>query len=157
MYTWNEAVFHTKQEEAFRLASEVDRWPELLPHYRSVKFLEGDSAKGGIVEMAAVRPFGRGLKWPVWWMSEMEIDAAESVVRYRHIRGVTKGMDVEWNLTNLGDEIIVTIVHKWNRPAIGVRAAADLIGNVFVHHIADRTLAGLKRAADKRAEVVQYG
>jgi hypothetical protein len=43
-------------------------------------------------------------------------------------------------------------VHVWNGPAwplIGEMAARGVIGPVFVHGIAARTLAGLARAAER--------
>jgi hypothetical protein len=45
----------------------------------------------------------------------------------------------------------VTIVHEWSGPGwplIRRPAAAWVIGPVFVHGIASRTLAGLKRAVE---------
>src|SRR4029077_15754373 len=74
----------------FQAAGEVERWPDLLNHYRGVRMLErrGD---GGIVEMAAWRPFGP-LRCPTWWVSEMWVDATRPAVRYRHVRGITAGM-----------------------------------------------------------------
>ena len=135
----------------FRAASEVERWPELLPHYRWVRFLERGTA-GGIVEMAAWRPFGAALRYPTWWVSEMSIDREEPRIRYRHIRGITKGMHVAWEFTSSPSDVTVTITHWWDGPAwplIG-RPAADLvIGPVFVHGIAQRTLAGIAREAEK--------
>ena len=81
-------------------AVEVERWPELLPHYRWVRRLErrGD---GGLVEMAAWRPFGP-LNYPTWWVSEMWVDRAAPAVRYRHVRGITSGMDVVWRIEPAG-------------------------------------------------------
>ena len=46
------------------------------------------------------------------------------------------------------------IVHEWDGPAwplIGKLAARMVIGPVFVHGIASRTLAGLAHAAERRA------
>ena len=59
-------------ERVLEAAVEVERWPELLPHYRWVRMLErrGD---GGLVEMAAWRPFGP-VRYPTWWVSEMWVD-----------------------------------------------------------------------------------
>ena len=47
--------------------------------------------------MAAWRPFGP-LKWPTWWQSEMWVDPERREVRYRHVRGITTGMDVVWRI-----------------------------------------------------------
>lgn len=134
----------------FEAAADVERWPERLRHYRWVRFNQR-RADGGVVEMAAVRPFGP-LRWPVWWESEMWIDAARREVRYRHIRGITKGMDVIWSVVPRGpNETEVTIVHTWDGPPwpmIRVPAAEWVIGPVFVHGIAARTLAGLASAVE---------
>ena len=131
---------------AFTAASDVSRWPAILPHYRWVRFLER-RGQGGVVEMAAHRPFGL-VAYPTWWVSEMAVDGGRGEIRYRHIRGITTGMDVVWRVVPDGDGVDVTIIHEWTGPSwplIG-RLAADLvIGPVFVHVIASRTLAGLKR------------
>jgi hypothetical protein len=135
--------------DVFLAARSVERWPDWLPHYRWVRWRErhGD---GGQVEMAAWRPFGIA-RWPVWWVSEMRVDHARRAVGYRHVEGITGGMDVEWTLTEEGGVTRVTIVHEWAGPAwplIGGAAARLVIGPVFVHGIASRTLAGLKRVLE---------
>ena len=133
----------------FQVARDVEQWPTILPHYRWVRFLER-RGEGGVVEMAARRPFGP-LAFPAWWVSEMAVDRPRGEIRYRHLRGITTGMDVVWRLVPNGEGVDVTIVHEWAGPGwplIG-RLAADLvIGPVFVHGIASRTLAGLKRALE---------
>jgi hypothetical protein len=61
-------------------------------------------------------------------------------------------MDVEWTFEKNGDATLVRIVHVWNGPTwplIGELAARGVIGPVFVHGIASRTLAGLARAAER--------
>jgi ribosome-associated toxin RatA of RatAB toxin-antitoxin module len=134
----------------FDAASDVERWPELLGHYRWVRMLERRPG-GGVVEMAAWRPFGP-VRYPTWWVSEMWLEPAEWVVRYRHIRGITTGMDVEWRLVPADAGTDVTIVHEWEGPAWPVirRPAAEwVIGPVFVHGIASRTLAGIARAVER--------
>ena len=137
-------------ERMFALAADVERWPEHLPHYRWVRFLERREG-GGVVEMAAWRPFGP-LRYPTWWVSEMAIDRAASTVRYRHIRGITTGMDVLWSVVPGPGGLEVTVTHWWDGPAwplIRVPAARLVILPLFVHAIAQRTLAGLARAAER--------
>ena len=149
MRTVDRAIIRASIDDAFRAASDVERWPELLPHYRWVRFLER-RPDGGVVEMSANRPFGP-LNWPTWWVSEMWIEPACRAVRYRHVRGVTSGMDVEWTLRDGADGVDVSIVHEWSGPPwplIRRPAAEWVIGPVFVHGIASRTLAGLKRAVE---------
>ena len=136
----------------FEAASEVERWPAILSHYRWVRRLEGS-----LVEMAAWRPFGV-FKYPTWWVSEMTLDRAAGEIRYRHVRGITRGMNVVWRMVEVGGGsgggVDVEVVHTWDGPAwplIG-RLAADLvIGPVFIHGIASRTLAGIKRSVEDAA------
>ena len=135
------------------MAAAVERWPEILTHYRWVRRLEGN-----LVEMAAWRPFGP-LKYPVWWVSEMTLDRPAGAIRYRHVRGITRGMKVEWRMVEVGGGsggggggVDVEIVHTWDGPAwplIGGLAANLVIGPVFIHGVASRTLAGIKRAVER--------
>jgi uncharacterized membrane protein len=133
-------------ERVFRAAIDVEQWPTRLAHYRWVNMLERRN-DGGLVEMAAWRPFGV-LNYPTWWVSEMRIDRSGFAVHYRHVRGITTGMDVVWQLRPANGRTDVTIVHDWlgpRWPLIGPAAASWVIGPVFIHGIASRTLAGLAR------------
>lgn len=137
-------------ERVFACAAEVERWPEWLAHYRRVRFLERGADGGGLVEMAAWRAFGP-LLWPTRWVSEMRVDRDAPAVRYRHVRGITRGMDVEWAFAPRTGGVAVTITHLWSGPAwplVGPAAARWVIGPVFIHAIAQRTLAGVARVAE---------
>lgn len=135
-------------------AVRVERWPAILPHYRRVVRVDGPAGGDGIVEMAAWRPFGP-FAWPTWWRSRMWVDATRREIRYRHIGGITTGMDVLWTIEPAdGGCSDVTIVHEWTGPRWGPlrRPAAEwVIGPIFVHGIASRTLAGVARAAERDA------
>ena len=142
--------FRAAPERVFEVAADVERWPERLAHYRYVRF-ESRQGDRGVVAMSAHRPFGP-LAWPTWWTSEMEIDRARNEVRYRHVRGVTTGMTVAWRLRPERGGTTVTLVHEWDGPPWGPlrRVAAEwVIGPVFVHGIASRTLAGLARYCER--------
>ncbi len=149
MRTVDELVFRCGVDRAWDLASDVERWPVHLAHYRYVRTLERRADGSCVVAMSANRPFGP-LDWPTWWTSEMWTDPAARTVRYRHVKGITTGMDVLWSLVPVRDGVVVTIVHEWTGPRwplIRRPAAEWVIGPVFVHGIASRTLAGLARAA----------
>jgi ribosome-associated toxin RatA of RatAB toxin-antitoxin module len=135
----------------YEAARDVERWPEWLPHYRWVRFHDKRGAGEGLVEMAAWRPFGP-LRWPTWWMSEMSVEPAVPRIRYTHVRGITRGMDVAWDFEPSPEGVRVTITHKWKGPPwplIGTLAAESVIGPVFVHGIASRTLAGVAARAER--------
>jgi len=148
MRTLDRLYMRAAPDRVFQLAADVEQWPRLLSHYRWVRMLERHT-DGGVVEMAAWRPFGR-LKYPTWWVSEMRVDRAARAVYYRHIRGITAGMQVAWELEPAAGGTDVTIVHDWTGPPwpLGKLAAKLVIGPVFVHGIASRTLAGIGRHAE---------
>jgi hypothetical protein len=145
----------------FEIAADVERWPVHLDHYRFVRFHDRRCDGGGLVEMSANRPF-MAANWPTWWTSLMSVTSpgAEKTagrppsIRFRHVKGVTRGMEVEWQFEPTRSATLVRIVHVWNGPAwplIGELAARGVIGPVFVHGIASRTLAGLAHAAERMA------
>lgn len=152
MYTIDELDMRAPVEACFRAAADVERWPERLPHYRWVRFHRRDGFGTGRVEMAARRSFGP-FPYPVWWVSEMHLDEQRPAVVYHHVDGVTRGMDVEWSFADLGDGLTrVRIVHDWPAgPAWPLPRAArrliaeQIIGPVFIHHVAGRTLRGIRR------------
>jgi ribosome-associated toxin RatA of RatAB toxin-antitoxin module len=149
MRTVDTIRIHAPLARVFGAAAGVERWPEFLPHYRWVRFLERRD-DGGRVAMSAWRRFGP-FPWPTWWVSEMSVHPDEPAVRYRHVGGITKGMDVVWRFREEDGGVEVEIVHEWpgpRWPLIGGPAANLVIGPVFIHHIASRTLAGVKRLAE---------
>ena len=155
MTTIDEQRVRAPLARIFSLAVDVERWPALLPHYRFVRFQERRGDGGGIVDMSANRPFGL-LQWPTWWRSRMAVrrvgEPGGPSIRFTHIGGVTTGMDVEWTFEPVGADTHVRIVHVWDGPPIpglGAFAATHLIGPVFVHGIASRTLSGLASAAER--------
>lgn len=152
MRTTDEGHSSASLADVFNIVRNVEQWPQHLPHYRWVKMLERDADGGGIVEMCANRPFG-SLNWRTWWRSLMEVDHARPAVRFRHIGGITTGMDVDWAFTPSPTGTHISLLHVWNGPnwpLIGGFAATAVIGPVFVHGIASLTMAGLVRAAESR-------
>jgi uncharacterized membrane protein len=150
VHTVDRARIRAPLERVFDAAANVEHWPEILSHYRWVRFLDR-AGGGGLVEMAASRPFGP-FRYPTWWVSQMTVDRPAGEIRYRHVRGITSGMAVVWRLVAAAGGVDVTVVHDWAGPAwgpVGRLAARLVIGPVFVHGIASRTLAGIKRAAER--------
>jgi len=152
MRTVDRLLMRAPLDRVFAASSDVLAWPRILPHYRYVR-AEGRNGDAEIVAMSANRPFGP-FNWPTWWTSKMWIDTAAHTVRYTHVRGITTGMDVLWSMHETPAGIEVTIVHDWDGPPwplIGSLAASLVIGPVFVHGIASRTLAGIAKHLEQRA------
>lgn len=156
MYTENVVQMHGSFERMFALAADVERWQVILPHYRWVKRLRGTDTNR-VVEMAARRDF-----IPVKWVSIQEVHHDQRKIIYRHIGGFTKGMYVEWTFTPINPDEPdgaqhVKISHdftlKW--PLIGSFVAQKIVGNLFVHYIANKTLNRIKQLVEAEARQAQ--
>ena len=147
MHTSNSVLMRAPTERIFELACAVERWPELLPHYRGVREIERDGPRR-IVAMAAHRD---GI--PVRWWAEQVCEPDVPRITFRHVRGVTKGMEVEWSFTPTPDGVLVRIDHEltlgW--PLIGRLVAERVIGPFFVANIAGKTLRRIKQIAEAGA------
>jgi ribosome-associated toxin RatA of RatAB toxin-antitoxin module len=146
MRTSTSLFMRAQAARIYALAAEVERWPELLPHYRWVTVLERDtSGRRKLVEMAARRGWV-----PVSWQAVQELDPETPSIRFRHVRGITTGMAVEWRFDAREGGTQVSIHHEltlgW--PVVGELIAEQIIGPQFVHHIAGLTLARLKQLVE---------
>lgn len=148
MHTVNRALIDAPADRIYDLAARVEDWPHLLRHYRYVNVLEavvGADRRSRLIKMGAERS---GI--PVSWTALQHLDPRNSRIRYRHVGGVTLGMDVVWRLESAAGKTEVTIEHDllstrwWLRLAV----CEFIVGTVFVESIADHTLAGIKRAAE---------
>ena len=154
MITIDEHLVRAPAEVCYRIAADVENWPAILPHYRWVRFHDKRDFGQGVVEMAAWRPFPAGINYPTWWVSEMRSAPDEPAVYYKHIAGITRGMDVKWEFNRRGQDTFIRLFHTWDGPSwplIRGIAANLVIGPHFVSAIAQRTLAGVARAAEQRA------
>jgi aromatase len=147
MHTETTVRIQGSADAVFAYAARVEDWPRLLPHYRDVRVI-ATRAGGRVVEMRARRgPI------PVWWWARQEVIPAERRIRYTHLRGVTRGMEVEWRITPEEDGVVVTIVHdlslRW--PLIGRVVGDWIIGPKFVEPIAGATLRTIKALVEQDA------
>ncbi len=129
----------------FRVGADVERWPEILPHYRWVRFRQRQGFATGVVEMAAWRSFGV-IDFPTWWVSKMWHDRDAPAVYYEHVEGITSRMAVRWEFEARGTQTLIRVVHEWEGPRwplIGRLAASAVIGPGFISAIARRTIAGV--------------
>ncbi|MEX1185037.1 MAG: SRPBCC family protein [Gemmatimonadaceae bacterium] len=151
--TIDERIVAAAPTTMFDVARDVESWPAHLRHYRYVRFRAPAPEGVPVVEMSAYRHFGP-IGWPTWWLSLMELIPERPAIRFRHIGGITREMDVEWSFEPVAAGTRVRIVHAWDGPRwplIGVYAARRVIGPVFIHGIASRTLAGLAAVAERAA------
>jgi hypothetical protein len=143
MRTSNVITIQAPLPVIFNVASDLARWPDFLSHYRYNRFLS-PMPWGGIVKMSAVRTF-----IPTTWISIYRIDVEKCQLHFEHLRSTlnaTRGMIVVWHFTQTPEGIRIEITHdldlRW--PLIGGFVGRVIVGQFFIHHIATRTLAGLK-------------
>jgi len=148
MQTANTVEMAGDLDRIVTLAADIERWPIILPHYRWVTLLEGGGDRK-TVEMAARR--GR---FPVKWRAIQEIERSgdSPIIRFRHIGGVTKGMEVAWTFTEVPGAIAVRIDHAFSPPwpVVGDLIASRIIGPHFVEAIAGQTLRTIKAIVEDR-------
>lgn len=145
MFTEDHITINAAPERIFALAARVEDWPEILPHYRWVTVLRDDGERR-LVEMAASRD-----GFPVKWAAIQELEPARQAIHFRHVRGVTRGMIVQWSIEPGVHGASVGIAHRfepnWPRP-LGPLIARYVVGELFVHNVAGKTLRQIKRLAE---------
>jgi aromatase len=141
MHTENSIDMAAPLEQIFNVAADVTSWPEFLPHYRSVRYLdpEGDRV---LIQMAARR------KWiPVKWTAELAVDTQRHEIHFHHVSLMTRGMKVVWSFEQTKTGVLVRIRHDLSPriPLIGPWVDEAVIGKFFVSFIARQTLTHMKR------------
>jgi ribosome-associated toxin RatA of RatAB toxin-antitoxin module len=138
-------------ELVFRLARDVDRWERLLPHYARSRAVAGAPDGALIVDFVARRPFVPllGLGLPVAWRARTWSEPETRRLRFVHIAGATKGMDVTWRIEPTDAGCRVSIDHDF-RPR--VPGFAVFVDRAFTRPIAGRTLATFKALAEALAD-----
>ena len=133
-------------ERVFGLAAEVERWPEILPHYRFVRPVPDPNGERRFAMGARRGPI------PVRWEAVQRPKPGERTIEFVHTGGVTRGMWVAWRFEETEDGALdVSIEHRlrlgW--PLIGGIAADHVIGPHFIEAIAGRTLRTIRRLAEE--------
>jgi ribosome-associated toxin RatA of RatAB toxin-antitoxin module len=126
------------QERIFALAADVERWPLLLPHYRYVRRLPALNGERRFAMGAR-----RGLI-PLRWEAIQRPRPEQRTIEFRHVGGVTRGMEVAWRLEPVDGAVEVSIEHelqsRW--PLFGRLVAS------FVEAVAGQTLRRIKTVAE---------
>jgi ribosome-associated toxin RatA of RatAB toxin-antitoxin module len=145
----NSIIMHAPKMSIFETAANLELWPKILPHYRYIHFLER-SPDRNIVVMAARRS---GI--PISWTSEQIIDRDRLEIRFYHLKALTKGMRVVWTFSNRPDGVLVEISHDLRFRVPALAPIADIvIGDFFIHNIANKTLRCMKAYVETMANKV---
>ena len=147
MQTTNTISIQAPWDRVFDAVAQVEHWPQILSHYRTVKVLsdQGDLRR---VDMAAHRD---GI--PCRWVSDMTLHRAEKKIHFYHVQSrFTQGMDVWWIFKPSGpDSTDIVLTHDSPRgPWWRAWFDQNIIADGFVHNIAGKTQAGLNRHLEVR-------
>src|SRR5438552_8000980 len=154
MRTTNQIEIRADLKRIFELASRVEDWGRILPHYRYVKVLHREANRKW-VQMSAWRDV-----IPVTWTAVQTVEAGEDGkpgrICFHHIRGLVRGMDVEWWFVPPSDRggVLVGITHNLARPPfptslLGPKLVGSIVGHGFVGYIAGKTLRQIKLLAEE--------
>jgi len=139
MHKTNSIIICAPKMTVFETAANLELWPRILPHYRYIQYLERSPGRN-VVVMAATRS---GI--PISWTSEQIIDRNGLEVRFHHLKAFTKGMRVVWTFQEVPAGVMVEIKHDLAfRVKILAPIADKIIGDFFIHHIANKTLRCMK-------------
>ena len=153
MKTSTNITIKADYDRIFDLASRVEDWGRILPHYRYVKLLRRDGNRKW-VKMSAWRNF-----IPVTWSAIETVNAGSArrpgTITFKHIGGLVRGMDVEWTFKVDRDRgvVLVTISHDLKNPPFPVKILGPwlidkVVGEAFIGYIAGKTLKRVKLLAE---------
>jgi aromatase len=140
----------------FDLARHVDRWDRVLPHYARSRVIDRRPDGSLIVDFVARRPLITmlGIGLPVTWRSRTWNEPEHRQLRFVHVAGATRGMDVTWRIEPTPGGCRVSIDHDFRPRLPGFAAVVD---RWFTRPIAGRTLATFKALAEALHESAPGG
>ena len=149
MHKTNSILMNAPKTAVFDTAANLELWPKILPHYRYIQFLERGRDRN-IVVMAARRS---GI--PISWTSEQIIDRDKLEIHFHHLKAWTKGMRVVWTFSDGAQGVLVTTSHdlRFRIPALSP-IVDPIIGDFFIHNVANKTLHCMKAYVEARAQKV---
>lgn len=130
-------------DRVYRLAKDIERFPEFLPNVQKVTIIERDGGRLVSEWHGLVPEFKRTIKW-----TEEDLwDEAARCCRFRLLTGDWDRYDGFWSFEAVdgGTRVRLEIGYDYNVPLVGPLIKQLL--RKLVQRNAEETLAGLKRQA----------
>ena len=134
--------------EVFALVSDLDRWERSLPHYRYVRILRRTHETTHAAMSARRGPV------PVFWEAIQIVDHEALTIRFRHVRGLTRGMEVLWSFAPERNGTLARVDHEldFRVPLLGGWLARRIIAREFIEPIVKKTLTCFRELAESRVQ-----
>jgi ribosome-associated toxin RatA of RatAB toxin-antitoxin module len=132
----------------FDLVSDLSGWEKALPHYRYVRILGRQDGATHAAMSARRGPI------PVFWEALQTVDPKARTIRFQHVRGITRGMDVLWSFEEEGGGTRARVDHTldFKVPVVGRWLAERVIAREFIEPIVAKTLGCFRALAERRAK-----
>jgi hypothetical protein len=90
---------------------------------------------------------------PISWTSEQIIDRDKFEIYFHHLKAWTKGMRVVWTFSETPHGVFVAITHdlRFRLPLVAP-IMNPIIGDFFIHSVANKTLHCMKDYVEARAD-----
>jgi aromatase len=110
----HEVLIDCEPESAFRVGTEVEKWPDIFPPCHATKVLE-KSDSHLVFEITADTEEGKVDSW----VSRREMAAADLKIRFKQTKVVAplRSMEGEWRFEKSGDQTKVSLIHKYEADA----------------------------------------
>jgi ribosome-associated toxin RatA of RatAB toxin-antitoxin module len=135
--------------DIYSLAQDIANWPNILPHYSSVRVVV-ETCDERVAVMSARRD------WiPVRWTAAQQLLPTIPRIEFTHLSGWATGMRVAWIFDPIPHGTKVTISHDLAAlrvPLVRSRLGREIVAGFFIAPIASLTLAGMKAAVESRHE-----
>ena len=137
----------------FEMVSDLSRWESVLPHYRYVRILRRENGVTYAAMSARRGPI------PVFWEAMQWADDSERTIRFRHVRGITRGMEVLWRFAEERGGTRARIEHDLDLgwPIVGRWISDRVIAREFIEPIASKTLRCFKALAEGGGPAAERG
>jgi aromatase len=110
----HEVLINCEPESAFRVGTEVEKWPDIFPPCHATKVLE-KSDSHIVFEITADTEEGKVNSW----VSRREIASADLKISFKQTKVVSplRSMEGEWRFEKAGDQTKVSLIHKYEANA----------------------------------------
>ena len=113
------------------------------------------SLSGTKPEPKHCRDGGYTFRYPDFLDFREIIDRDRFEIRFHHLKAFTKGMRVVWTFEESREGVLVQIAHDLQFRVSFLAPIADkIIGDFFIHHIANKTLRCMKAYVEAQAKPV---